>query len=200
MTKIKICGLFRDEDILAVNEYVPDMIGFVFAPSRRQVQREQAVRWSRMVRRDIQKVGVFVNAPLEEITRIAADCRLEWIQLHGSESDDVVRQVQRRTGLSVIQAMTVERWKARNGVDSPAEMVLLDQGKGGTGRAFDWTQIGIMKRPWILAGGIGLHNLESALAYQPDGIDISSGAETEGKKDREKIKELIAYIRKGQTK
>ena len=79
--------------------------------------------------------------------------------------------------------------------NTAAEFLLLDHGKGGTGRAFDWTMIPPLTKPWFLAGGIGLSNISKALSYHPFAVDISSGAETEGKKDAEKMRQLVEIVR-----
>ncbi|MCI8361509.1 MAG: phosphoribosylanthranilate isomerase, partial [Clostridiales bacterium] len=146
----------------------------------------------------ILSVGVFVNATPEEITGLARDRVIDLIQLHGGEDEETVRRVKAATGLPVIKAVRVAsaadvtRWRA-----SAADFLLLDNGAGGTGRVFDWSLLPPLDRPWFLAGGLREDNIPAALSLSPYCLDISSGAETGGVKDKDKIKRLVEMIRKG---
>lgn len=196
MTKIKICGLFRDADIDAVNQAQPDYVGFVFAQSRRQVSFDQARNFRRRLSPSICSVGVFVDEPVSYIVRLLQDDIIDVAQLHGIHSLQGLKDIQKHAKKQVIQAIRVE--KASDILDqaaSPANFLLLDSGPGGTGKAFDWNLIPSIQKPFFLAGGINLHNLNQALGLNPYAIDISSGAETEGYKDPEKILYLVQRVR-----
>ena len=198
MSKVKICGLTRPEDIAAVNAVRPDYVGFVFAKSRRQVTPEQARKLKDLLAPGIPVVGVFVNAPVEEMVSLAQTGTIELIQLHGGEDEETVRRVKAATGLPVIKAVgvraaaDVDRWRA-----SAADFLLLDNGAGGTGKVFDWSLLPPLDRPWFLAGGLTEANIPEALKLSPYCLDISSGAETDGLKDKDKIRRIVEMIRKG---
>ena len=186
MAKIKICGLVRTVDAEAANRAMPDYVGFVFAKSRRQVLPVQAAQMRVILSPKIRAVGVF-----REIVRY---CALDLVQLHGQESPEEVERVRDLCGVGVIKAVHAEeaaRWDR-----SQADFLLLDQGAGGTGQSFDWGNIPDLRKPYFLAGGIGLHNLSEALATGAYGVDVSSGAETEGKKDGDKMRRLVERVRK----
>ncbi len=198
MSKIKICGLGRMEDIAAVNRCRPDYIGFVFAKSRRQVTPERARELKSALDAGIQAVGVFVNAPPDEIAALAGEGLMDLVQLHGEEDEAAVRQVKALTGLPVIKALRVDsRESVRPWQDSAADYLLLDNGPGGTGQPFDWSLLPEMHRPYFLAGGLCIENLPEALALSPYCLDVSSGAETGGVKDADKIEQIVRMVRKG---
>lgn len=207
MTAIKICGLKRVEDALVAVEAGADMLGFVFAPSKRRVQPETAREIVAEMRKrsnsghaPVKMVGVFVNASPEEITRITRECLLDYVQLSGDEPDEVMAALE----YPVIKAIRVgqrgfESLRARINA-SPADVVLLDTAEagsyGGTGRTFDWASVPALERPVMLAGGLHSGNVQSAIrALRPWGVDVSSGVETDGEKDQEKIRAFIAAVR-----
>lgn len=203
MSKIKICGLFRPEDIETVNEARPDYIGFVLAKSRRQVTLDEAQKLRKRLDTGIIPVGVFVNAPIEEIQRAFDAGVIEAAQLHGQEDEAYIRSLRRICPVPIIKAIEVVSpdvitpWQS-----SEANFLLLDNGKGtcstgGTGKAFDWSLIPAMQKLYFLAGGIRLSNVDAALTKKPYCIDISSGAETDGVKDRAKICRLVRRVREG---
>jgi len=197
MARIKICGLFRDCDIDYVNEARPDYIGFVFAQSRRQVGLEQARQMRGWLDRDILPVGVFVDAPVEQIIEIYREGIISMAQLHGQEDDAYIQTLIDRCGILVIQSVAVKTTAdILRQLSSPADYLLLDNIAGGSGHAFDWQLIPAMDRPYFLAGGIDEAKMPAALARQPFGIDISSGAETQGLKDRDKIRRLLELARR----
>lgn len=196
-TKIKICGLSREQDIEAVNRIRPDYVGFVFAPSRRQVTVEQAKRLRQMLTPEILAVGVFVNEEREQIASIAEQKMIDVIQLHGQESYEDIRWLKEYTKLPVIQAVSVQTAEdIQRAQNSPADYLLLDQGKGGTGVAFDWKEIQGCHKPFFLAGGICLSNIGEALKQGAYGIDVSGGVETDGVKDSSKMEALVQQVRK----
>ncbi|MCL2107085.1 MAG: phosphoribosylanthranilate isomerase [Oscillospiraceae bacterium] len=183
MIKIKICGLSRPEDMEAANEAMPDYIGFVFAESRRRVTFAQAERLRARLRREITPVGVFVGAKPEDILALYHAGVIELAQLHGGESEEEIA----RLPMPVIKAVLPHESR-----ETGARFLLLDSG-AGSGRPFDWSRIGHMEKPWFLAGGISPANIHKALECRPYAIDLSSGAETNGVKDRDK---MIYFTRK----
>ena len=183
--KIKICGLFREDDICAANEAMPDYIGFVFAPSRRQVTFKQAENLRKRLDDGIVPVGVFVNSPIEDILALYQAGVISIAQLHGGEDEGYIA----RLPMPVIKA--VKPYESRQ---TRADVLLLDSG-AGSGRAFDWARIGRIEKPWFLAGGVSLENIDEAMKYKPYAIDVSSGAETDGLKDRKKIIALTEKVR-----
>ncbi len=199
-TKIKICGLRRREDILAVNEAKPDYCGFIieFPSSFRSVTADEVRELVKELDPEIRPVGVFVNAPMELVRTLLDDGTLALAQLHGQEDDDYIRRIQKNTGSQVIKAFSV---KAAQDIElalkSPADYILLDQGGGGTGQTFDWSLIPEIKRPFFLAGGLGADNLEQAVdTIRPYAVDLSSSVETDGVKDRSKILEAVSLVHK----
>jgi phosphoribosylanthranilate isomerase len=194
--KIKICGLSRFEDISYANESMPDYIGFVFAKSRRQVSPDTAAALRERLRDGIVPVGIFVNAEILDIASLYKSGIIEMAQLHGEENDDYITALRARCDIPIIKAVRADSPQdVRKGESTVAEFLLLDHGTGGTGERFDWALAKEIKRPFFLAGGITPDNIEEAIALQPYGIDVSSGAETDGVKDRNKIAELVEKVR-----
>lgn len=198
MTKVKICGLKRMEDIAFANELKPDYVGFVFAKaSKRYVSPEQAVELRKTLSNDILAVGVFVNEPPEQILALLESGAIDAAQLHGSESDEAVLALKRQTQKPVIKAFRVETPRdVATAVQSPADYILLDNGAGGTGEAFDWSLSEPVARPYFLAGGLSAKNVAQAIARcRPYAVDASSSLETGGVKDYEKMKAFIEAVR-----
>ncbi|OAT86547.1 phosphoribosylanthranilate isomerase [Desulfotomaculum copahuensis] len=197
MVKVKICGLTDLETALFAAAAGAAALGFVFAPGRRRAGPEQARLICRALPPFVSRVGVFVDAPLPEVAQMVDYCGLDAVQLHGSEPPDYCRALGER--VRVIKAFRV------GGAGLPADMgdypvaaVLLDTlvpGRaGGSGRAFDWrlAQNTGLKTPLILAGGLTPENVARAAALvKPYAVDVSSGVETDGRKDRKKIARLI---------
>ena len=196
MSKIKLCGLTRVEDAESANLARPDWVGFVFDEGRHFLSDETAAAIRRALRPDIPAVGVFVNDDPAHIEALAASGVIQYVQLHGNESEEYLLALRRHVACPFIRVVSVKttddvlRWE-----DTAADYLLLDHGRGGTGQSFDWALIPPMKKRWIMAGGIGLGNLREALAYHPYGVDISSGAETGGLKDRKKMIRLVEMVR-----
>lgn len=195
-TKIKICGLFREEDIDYVNLYRPDYAGFVFAKSRRQVTAEWVKKARRKLDPQIIPVGVFVDEDPQIVIQLMQAGIIEVAQLHGAETKEMISYIFTQTGKTVIKAIQVRATEDINPWnDSKAEFLLLDSGQG-TGKTFDWTCISDVEKPFFLAGGIAPDNVcEAVRQIRPYGIDVSSGVETDNKKDPEKIRELIRRVR-----
>lgn len=198
-TKIKICGLRRMEDIQAVNEAKPDFCGFVIEVpgSFRSVTVSQAKELAAELDRDIQAVGVFVNAPETLAAGLLNQGIISMAQLHGQEDETYIRRLRKLTDRPLIKAFSVRTRKdAEKAMESTADYILLDQGSGGTGIPFDWSLLPVIERPFFLAGGLGEDNLETAVhRLHPYAVDLSSGVETDMWKDPVKIKKAVDIVR-----
>lgn len=197
--KIKLCGLTRPCDIEAVNELQPDYIGFVFAKkSRRYVSPEKAEELKAMLAPGIQAVGVFVNEDPERIVSLLEAGTIDVAQLHGQEGEREIRRLRELTDHLLIQAFRIDTEQdVERANASTADYVLLDSGAGGTGTVFDWDLLQAIRRPYFLAGGLDTENLGTVKAkLNPYGIDVSSGIETDGYKDKEKMTAFVAAARK----
>ena len=198
MTKIKLCGLSRPCDIEAANELEPDYIGFIFASkSRRYVSPEKAAVLKKLLRHGIKAVGVFVNEEPEVIAKLLSDGVIDVAQLHGNENEDYIERLRALTDKPIIKAFRIDSEQdAADAQNSSADFVLLDSGNGGTGTAFDWSLIKNIKRPFFLAGGLDCGNVGSAVeVIKPYAVDVSSGIETEGIKDRAKMAKFVSAAR-----
>lgn len=197
--KIKICGLKRNEDIEYVNEALPDYIGFVFSKSRRQVTLQQAYDLKRDLNSRIKSVGVFVNEPQDMIAELAKNGLIDLAQLHGNEDNVYISKLREKTDgkIKIIKAISISNEFSIDQINEiAADFFLLDNGSGGTGKAFDYSLIKNKVNDRIfLAGGINAGNIKNAVSLNPYCIDVSSGAESDGIKDREKIIKLVRSIR-----
>ena len=208
--KVKMCGISKIETIPAVVEAKPDYMGLVFAPSKRQVTVEQAKILIEELHKQcinhydtkvVKTVGVFVNETLDNLVRIADTANLDAVQLHGDEDEAFIQSLKERTNVEVWKAIQIrsaadaEAW-----IDSSADMLLFDayhkDERGGTGEVFDWSSLDAFERPFMLAGGIDSTNVARAIrTVRPYGIDISSGIETNGVKDDEKITAFTKIVK-----
>ena len=215
--KVKMCGISKVETIPAVVEAKPDYMGLVFAPSKRQVTVDQAKTLVEALHKqytkrynngteqsnndEIKTVGVFVNETLDNLVTIAKGINLDVVQLHGDEDEAFIQSLKGRTNVEIWKAVQIrsaadaEAW-----IDSSADMLLFDayhkDERGGTGEVFDWSCLDEFERPFMLAGGIDSTNVARAIrTVRPYGIDISSGIETDGVKDDEKIKAFTNIVR-----
>ncbi len=200
MSKIKICGLTRPSDIDAVNEALPDYIGFVFAKSPRQVSSFHAAVMKQRLDVRIATVGVFVDAATSMISALCQDGVIDMIQLHGNEDADYVNQLKQTVSVPVIKAVRVKsKEQIIESQSIECDYLLLDTWRkdkqGGSGHVFDWSLIPKLDKPYFLAGGLNAANLKEAASHKPYCLDISSGAETQGRKDRRKIMELVRIVR-----
>lgn len=197
--RIKICGLSRPEDIACANDVRPDFVGFVFAPaSRRCITPERAATLRAALAPGIDAVGVFVDQPPEFIASLLASRTIDWAQLHGHESPDYIARLRSLApSARLIQAFSVRTPDdIARAATSPADLVLLDHGAGGTGAAFDWRLAANFPRPYLLAGGITPANAADAIrAVRPWGLDASSSLETDRLKDPAKIRAFVSAIR-----
>jgi len=215
--KVKMCGISKVETIPAVVEAKPDYMGLVFAPSKRQVTVDQAKTLVEELHKqytkrynngaeqsnndEIKTVGVFVNETLDNLVSIATEANLDVVQLHGDEDEAFIQSLKERTNVEIWKAVQIrsaadaEAW-----IDSSADMLLFDayhkDERGGTGEVFDWSCLDEFERPFMLAGGIDSTNVARAIrTVRSYGIDISSGIETDGVKDNEKITAFTKLVR-----
>ena len=197
-TKIKFCGLSRRCDIETANDLRPDYVGFVFAKSsRRYVSPKQAGELKKMLAPGILAVGVFVNEEPRIVAGFLEAGIIDIAQLHGDEDTDYIRGLKSLTKAPLIKAFGLRSIHDLPAVErSPADLVLLDSPGGGTGRLFDWQLLEDIQRPYFLAGGLSAENVGKAIArLRPFGVDVSSGIETGGYKDREKMTAFAAAVR-----
>lgn len=188
MVKVKFCGLKRPCDIAWANELHPDYAGFVFAGTKRRVSDETAAALRRELDPSIPAVGVFVDDELPHMASLVKKGVIQLIQLHGQEEDALVQQLQTELGVPVIKAFSIANQDdIKRALESRADYIFLDQGKGGTGKAFDWSLLKEIDRPYFLAGGLTPQNAAQAAKLRPYALDVSSGIETDGVKDRDKM-------------
>ena len=215
--KVKMCGISKVETIPAIVDAKPDYMGLVFAPSKRQVTVDQAKILVEELHRGyakkygsdtehdkngtIKTVGVFVNETVDNLVTIANEANLDAVQLHGDEDEAIIQSLKERPNVEVWKAIQIrttadtEKW-----IDSSADMLLFDayhkDERGGTGEVFDWSSLDAFERPFMLAGGIDSTNVARAIrTVRPYGIDISSGIETNGVKDDEKITAFTKIVK-----
>ena len=200
--KLKFCGLTREADIRAANETRPDYIGFVFAESRRRVTDEQAARLRALLSPGIQAVGVFVNDDPTHIALLANRGLIDLIQLHGSESAAYIQRLRTMTAAPIICALRVgKQTDIKQAESNLVDFLLLDtytkDAYGGSGRTFDWSLIGAVGKPYFLAGGLNESNIPHAMRTGAYALDLSSGIETDGVKDAEKMRRVAALVKGG---
>ena len=215
--KVKMCGISKVETIPAVVEAKPDYMGLVFAPSKRQVTVDQAKILVEELHRGyakkygsdtehdkndtIKTVGVFVNETVDNLVTIANEANLDAVQLHGDEDETFIQSLKERTNVEVWKAVQIRSAAdAETWIDSSADMLLFDayhkDERGGTGEVFDWSSLDAFERPFMLAGGIDSTNVARAIrTVRPYGIDTSSGIETNGVKDDEKITAFTKIVK-----
>ncbi len=198
MTRIKLCGLSRPCDIEWANALTPDYIGFVFArKSRRYVSPERARALREGLDPGIRAVGVFVSEAPEAVAALLNEGIIDIAQLHGGEDGEYVKALRRLTDRPLIQAFRVDGpADLPRAMKSAADHILLDNGAGGTGAAFDWSVLKDFERPYFLAGGLGPENVAQAIeALHPFAVDVSSGIETDGAKDAGKMRRFVHAVR-----
>lgn len=204
MTKTKICGLSRPEDIKVANELNMDYIGFVFAKSSRQVTREQARTLKAMLKPGIKAVGVFVKEEATQIAKVAKDGIIDVIQLHGDETPEFCRWLRYVTNKPVIKAIRVKEADSLQGLGKyDCDYFLFDtfspDSYGGVGKTFPYALLGKAKipKPFFVAGGLKPDNVEKVInLVHPYGVDTSGGVETNGKKDYAKMADFIKAVKR----
>ena len=194
---IKICGLMTEDDIYVCNEYRPEYVGFMFCEkSKRYITPETAAGFKKILDPSIRAVGVFVDEPVSDVAKIANQGIIDIVQLHGSESDRYIELLKDMIRLPVFKAISVrDSDSIRQANMSSADMILVDSGTGGTGTVFDWELLKGIKRDYFLAGGLSPDNVMEALRLEPYAMDVSSGVETDGRKDKDKIAAFIKRAR-----
>lgn len=209
VTKVKICGIRTPEDVAIINEFKPDFIGYIFAPTWREITLETALELTKQVDSSIQRVGVFVNRDVEFVAETLLSGAVDLLQLHGQENreyEEKLFDLLIKNGVDKPQDRCIKAYRVRNDEDILATekticgRLLLDAYSkndiGGTGESFDWTLINNIKKPYFLAGGINADNVETAVkGLRPYAVDASSSLETDRKKDREKIKQFMSKFR-----
>ncbi len=198
MKKIKLCGLKSLDDIEIINKYNPEYIGFVFyKKSKRYIDYRMAKILKNALNKNILAVGVFVNEDINTVVKLLNQNIIDIAQLHGNESENYIKTLKKLTNKPIIKAFKVENaLDIQKAKQSQADFVLLDSGTGGTGETFNWSLIKNFERPYFLAGGLSIENIKTALdMLSPYALDVSSGIETSGKKDPEKIKAFIQTVR-----
>ena len=197
MTRIKMCGLRRPEDIEAAGELLPEYIGFVFFPgSKRYVAPETARALRAGLNPGIRTVGVFVDEKPETVAKLLSDGTIDLAQLHGSEDEAYLADLRKRTDKPLIRAFRVRGAEdALRAQASSADEILLDAG-AGDGKTFDWSWLRQVKRPYFLAGGLTPENAGRAVReLKPYAVDVSSGIETGGFKDIVKMRAFVRAVR-----
>lgn len=194
MTKVKICGLSTKEAVKTAVSAGADYIGFVFAPSKRQVTLEQAAELAKFIPSHIQKVGVFVSPSRAELLEAIEKVGLDLVQIHDQVADDLFENLP----CASIQALQVDG----NGQvsNSQADYLLFDAPVAGSGQTFDWGRLDTteLAQPFFIAGGLNEDNVARAIQhFSPFAVDVSSGVETDGQKDHEKIRRFIERVKNG---
>ena len=198
MSKIKLCGLSRKCDIEWVNALKPEYIGFVFwSKSKRNVPLEKAKELKNLLSPDIKAVGVFVDEPIENVAELLNDNIIDIAQLHGGEDEEYIKKLRMLSGKPIIKAFLLKsEIDAERAEKSTADYILVDSGTG-TGKSFDWELLKNISRPYFLAGGLCCENISQAItALDPYAVDVSSGIETNGCKDKNKMAAFVAAVRK----
>ena len=194
MTKVKICGLSTKEAVKTAVSAGADYIGFVFAPSKRQVTLEQAAELAKLIPADVKKVGVFVSPSRSELLEAVDKVGLDFVQVHGKVVDKLFENLP----CGSIQAVQVD--EGGHVPNSQADYLLFDAPVAGSGQTFDWGQLDTteLAQPFFIAGGLNEDNVARAIQhFSPFAVDVSSGVETDGRKDHEKIRRFIERVKNG---
>ena len=194
MTKVKICGLSTKEAVKTAVSAGADYIGFVFAPSKRQVTLEQAAELAKLISSDVKKVGVFVSPSRAELLEAIDKVGLDFVQVHGQVVDKLFENLP----CGSIQAIQVD--EGGHVPSSQADYLLFDAPVAGSGQTFDWGRLDTteLAQPFFIAGGLNEDNVVEAIQhFSPYAVDVSSGVETDGQKDHEKIRRFIERVKHG---
>jgi phosphoribosylanthranilate isomerase len=198
VTKIKICGIKSFEDIEYINEAQPDYIGFVFAESKRRVDFNLACLLKTRLNKHIQAAGVFVNENIGFIAKLCDANIIDIVQIHGDENEEYISTLKKTVNKPIIKTVRVK--DRLSTINNNVDYTLFDSYNkaeyGGTGKSFDWNIIKGFKKPFFLAGGLSYCNIAEAIhSTHPYCVDISSGVETNGVKDRQKIIDAVNLVR-----
>ncbi len=196
MTKVKICGVRTVEELRYINEARPDFVGFVMAPSKRKVTIPMVRNLRHQLDDGISAVGVFSGQPVEMIIELLDEEVFDMVQLHGNVPSGYIRSLKEASPATVVQAIDMNAVGFAPTLGTEADMLLLDGGPGGTGVSFDWSSAHGVQNDFFLAGGLDLQNVRQAIeAVRPFAVDISSGVEVDGRKDRTRILHTVRRIR-----
>ncbi len=198
MPKIKICGLKRKEDVSFVNAACPDYAGFVFAGVKRKIDFNTATKFRALLDDKIQSAGVFVNGEIDDIVNLCVDKIINLVQLHGGEDESYIGRLKERIKNPVVKVVRVK--DKIYSTATKADFVLFDTYScseyGGSGKVFDWDLLKECRKPFFLAGGLDKDNIAAAVKkLNPYCVDLSSGVETNGVKDLNKIIETVKVLR-----
>jgi phosphoribosylanthranilate isomerase len=193
--KIKICGITTIEEIKIINKFKIDYIGFVFARSKRQVDKEYVKEMINNLRKNIKTVGVFVNEKINIVNEISDYLDLDIVQLHGNETVDYIEKINRKVwkGISLKNYNLLDLLNDYTSVEG----ILIDANIPGSGKSFNWKVLENIKfnNKFILAGGLNVENIEEAIKkLNPDVVDISTGLEKNGKKDEKMIRNFMRRV------
>ena len=194
MTKVKICGLSTKGAVETAVSAGADYIGFIFAPSKRQVTLEEATELAKLIPANVKKVGVFVSPSRAQLLEAIDKVGLDLVQIHGQVPDDLFDNLP----CASIQAVQVDR--EGHVPNSQADYLLFDAPVAGSGQTFDWGKLDTtgLAQPFFIAGGLHEDNVEEAIQhFTPFAVDVSSGVETDGQKDHEKIRRFIERVKNG---
>ena len=198
MSRVKICGLSREDDIRIVNRVLPNFIGFVFAPSRRRLDSATAAALKKKLDPRIEAVGVFVNESIETIAEMHRNKIIDLAQLHGDEDESYIARLKELCGCPIIKAVGIGNHLPS--LPGYADYLLFDtlsEQRGGTGRTFDWDVLtNYAGPPYFLSGGLDVYNTAEAIkTLSPFCVDVSSGVESDGVKNEKKIDDFVRLIR-----
>ena len=199
MTKVKICGITHEVEIGIMNELQPDFVGFVFATkSRHFIAPEHAGLLRSKLRKGIKTVGVFTNASLKNVALTMETAGLDMVQLHGDETAEYIAALREYIRCPIMKVVKVAKpIDADKAMYTTADYVMLDGGSAGSGKSFDWSLLGNMRRNFFLSGGLTPENIHEALRLEPKpfGLNVSSGVESNKVKDYRKVMKFILAVR-----
>ncbi|MBR3306268.1 MAG: phosphoribosylanthranilate isomerase [Lachnospiraceae bacterium] len=198
MTAIKLCGIRRPEEIELINSLKPEYAGFVFwDKSRRYIKAAAAAELKNRLDPSIRAVGVFVDEESEKVAELLNSGTIDMAQLHGKEDEEYIKRLRSMASKPIIKAFRIKAEEDLKAAEScSAEFLLLDAG-AGDGAVFDWSWLKAFGRPYILAGGLNTENVaEAVIKLKPYGVDVSSGIETEGVKDKIKMQTFVETVRR----
>lgn len=202
MTRIKLCGIMNERDASATDRLKPEYAGFVFfRKSRRYVSPEKAKALRALIDPSVCTVGVFVDESPDIIAGLISDGIIGMVQLHGHEDREYISHLRSLTDKPIIQAFRISSSEdVKRAECSSADHILLDSGSGGTGKVFNWELIHSVKRTYFLAGGLDPKNVQKAIeTLHPFAVDVSSGIETDGHKDIDKMAAFVRSVRSGSS-
>ena len=199
MTKVKVCGITREIEINIMNELMPDYVGFVFETrSRHFISPQFAGNLRSKLKRGIKSVGVFANSSLQNVAMAIEIAGLDMVQLHGDETAEYIAALREYIHCPIMKVIKISQpIDADKAMYSTADFVMLDGGRAGHGKSFDWSLLGAVRRKYFLSGGLTPDNIVEALqvSSSPFGVNASSGLESNNVKDFRKVMKFILAVR-----